>query len=89
MSAGDEVWAPEITADEFITGYSERSGVSPEWLALHGRATYPCNCRESGCEGWQMVNAAFFADELRLWEAGDGPHPSKLTAEEWAAWLAR
>lgn len=85
-----DTWAPKITVDEFITGYVARSGISAaEWLALAGRGAYPCNCRETGCEGWMIVNAEFFADELAAWEAGDGPHPSKLSAEEWAAWLAR
>ena len=80
-------WTPKVTAVEFAAGYTGRSSVSASWLAAHGRAIRPCNCREADCDGWIMVNAASYAEDIALWEAGEGAHPSKLTADEWAAWL--
>jgi hypothetical protein len=47
-----------ITAEEFVSGYAERTGVTPQELAEqmgHRRWVRPCNCGEYGCEGWGMV----------------------------------
>jgi hypothetical protein len=46
-----------MTRDEFEQGYAERSGVTVEWLHEHGWFGAPCDCREVGCEGWQMTHA--------------------------------
>lgn len=36
-----------------------------------------------------MVNPEMYAEDLALWEAGDGPHPSHLSETEWAEYLSR
>ena len=47
-----------MTRDEFIEGYTARSGMTRErfdrlLLAL------PCTCGEGGCEGWAAVSRTF------------------------------
>lgn len=59
-----------MTSAEFARAYAERSGVSVEWLREAGRVVRPCDCREEGCEGWQMVSkehAAEIDDPTKPW----------------------
>ena len=47
-----------ITAQEFVSGYAERTGITPQELVErfgHRREVRPCSCGEYGCEGWGMV----------------------------------
>jgi hypothetical protein len=66
-----------VTREEFVTGYATRSGWTPEQLRACGRDAFPCGCGDEICEGWQMVNAATYADERADWLAGIGPDPSR------------
>lgn len=43
-------------AEAFYRAYAARSGVTPEFLAEHGRRVYRCSCGEDGCEGWAMIS---------------------------------
>ena len=45
----------EMTKEEFIEGYCNRSKVTWEWLSQFQNAI-PCDCGEDGCNGWQMVH---------------------------------
>lgn len=47
--------APATVAD-FESRYADRSGVSVQWLHENGRWGAPCDCEESGCEGFQMLH---------------------------------
>lgn len=53
-----------MTADEFIKGYAERSGVTIEWLYEHGRVVVNCGpdqrCGEPDCPGWALVSREAF-----------------------------
>ena len=43
-----------MTKIEFEEGYARRSGVTIEWLNIHGQYAVPCDCEEEGCGGWKM-----------------------------------
>ena len=45
-----------LTLRAFEREYAERSGESVEWLWEHGRVAAPCDCRNPGCEGFQMLH---------------------------------
>lgn len=45
-----------MTREEFERQYTERSGITIEFLHELGRFAEPCNCGEEGCQGWQMVH---------------------------------
>jgi hypothetical protein len=49
---------------EFAAAYAKRSGVTVEWLKLHGREVAPCDCGEPECEGWQMAHVNEFPLEI-------------------------
>ena len=44
-----------LNVEKFEQQYAERSGVTVAWLHEHGRYGAPCDCREEGCEGFQMA----------------------------------
>lgn len=44
-----------VTAEEFLAGYAERSGVTPQQLLDMGRQVAPCDCDYDRCEGWQLA----------------------------------
>lgn len=48
--------APKITREEFVAGYTKRSGMALEQLAERGRVPMPCDCGEDCCQGWQMAH---------------------------------
>jgi len=45
----------EITKEQFIKEYVEKSGISVEWLEKHNQVAEPCECDYEHCRGWQMV----------------------------------
>lgn len=47
-----------MTAEEFAALYARESGTTVAWLREHGREPRPCDCREIGCEGWQMAHVS-------------------------------
>lgn len=44
----------ELSKEEFEQTYAEKSGVTVKWLHDRGQFGVPCDCRETGCRGWQM-----------------------------------
>ena len=47
----------------FERQYAKNSGVSVEWLHEHYQEIIPCNCKEEGCKGWQMINKNGFMNK--------------------------
>lgn len=52
--------------EDFVRGYAQRSGVTPERLYELGRRPQPCNCGEDGCEKWQMISREAAQSEIEL-----------------------
>jgi hypothetical protein len=61
-----QAWIDSLleAADAFVAGYAKRSGVTPGWLAEHGRVVVSCKCGAAECEGWAVVSCRF-VDETR------------------------
>lgn len=53
-----------MTKDEFEKEYALRSKVSVEWLHQQGQIAMPCDCGETGCEGWKMTQKAQFNEKI-------------------------
>jgi len=45
-----------LTKGAFERAYAQRSHVTVEFLHQHRRVGKPCDCREDGCDGWQMAH---------------------------------
>jgi hypothetical protein len=43
-----------MTKDKFEKEYALRSSMSTSALKSLGLAAVPCDCKEKGCQGWQM-----------------------------------
>lgn len=54
-----------MTKDEFIAGYCERSGITPETFDLYGKAV-PCDCGEGVCQGWAYDTGGFSTHSVLL-----------------------
>lgn len=52
---GPDLERAAVTAEEFLAGYAERSGVTPQQLLDLGRRVAPCECDYDRCEGWQLA----------------------------------
>ena len=80
-------WQPQLTRDEFIEWYLAPMSDAAAERVLIQRDAYPCGCGDPLCLGWMMVSSEWFAKDLASWEAGTGPHPSKITREEWEEYV--
>lgn len=60
----------DITKEEFITGYCERSEITrklyDEWFAA-----LPCACDYAGCTGWATVSRGGIKDHMALYAPRD------------------
>jgi hypothetical protein len=60
-----------VTRDEFLRRYASNSGAPAEYI-LEQRTAIPCECREDGCDGWQMVPRELADDPMvARWGRGD------------------
>jgi hypothetical protein len=62
--------AEELSAERFEREYAERSGITVKELRALGRVVRPCDCGNSGCDGWQSMSkerAAEFDDPEKPW----------------------
>ena len=57
---------PRLTREGFEEGYASRSGVTVEWLHVHGQFAIFCHCGEEGCEGWQMAHRDDLGEQVNL-----------------------
>lgn len=73
-----------MTRDEFIDGYIERSGITPERtpdgfiLAGQEHKAMKCDCGDEACEGWAMCSGNQIAEWE--WRYNGGPYPFETVA---------
>ena len=46
----------EMTCEQFIKGYCERSGITLEQMREFGMVAIACVCGEPDCKGWAMIH---------------------------------
>ncbi|UXE05205.1 hypothetical protein SEA_JAMUN_59 [Arthrobacter phage Jamun] len=45
-----------MTPGEFLAGYAERSGTTPDELLARDVVVIECSCGWAECEGWRVVS---------------------------------
>ncbi|MCU1518484.1 MAG: hypothetical protein JWQ75_3205 [Pseudarthrobacter sp.] len=67
-----------MTAEEFLAGYSERSGIPLEELLATGRVVATCRCGDEMCDEWQLTrpeNLLHWREEEIVIPRFDAPEP--------------
>lgn len=64
-----------ISMREFEEAYARHSEMTAAEMHAWGREARPCVCGAKVCQGWQMVNARDWDEDLALHLRGEGPHP--------------
>lgn len=53
-----------MTKEEFEKKYTEKSGVTVEWLHKHGQIAVPCDCGDPLCSHWRMSSLKGLRDSM-------------------------
>ncbi len=55
-----------MTREDFEQWYAQNSGITVEFLHSLGLYAKPCDCKEEGCQGWQMAHRRFILSQAAL-----------------------